>query len=161
MAPKDIRTLSSDVLKLSICSWKKYFPFPFYLGKMTILLKVGDFDRWVGKCGDVQSPHYSNMISHKNHTWVLWNKIGQILFFCAMQFARPQNWHFCHGVLLLALFLGFKPKNEAYFLCLSLLHQLIIIQFDGATSAADWFWAQRHCQIQQWRGAQNTATTVN
>ena len=70
MDPKYIRTLSSDVLKLTTCLWKEYFPFPVYLVKMTILLAVGNCGRQVGKCGDVQSPHCLVMISRKNHTWV-------------------------------------------------------------------------------------------
>ena len=71
MAPKYIRTLSSDVLKLSTRSWRKYSYFSIYLEKMTISLPVGDFERRVEQCGDVQSPHCSTMISHKTHAWVL------------------------------------------------------------------------------------------
>ena len=55
MAPKHIRTVSSDVLKLSTCLWRKYLSCPIYLGKMTILLAVGNFERQVGQCGDVQN----------------------------------------------------------------------------------------------------------
>ena len=128
MVPKYIRTLSSDVLKLSTCSWGKYFPFPFYFRKMTILLVVGNFNRQVGKCGDVQSPHCSTVISQKTHTCVLWNHIGKILFLCAVRSARLQNCHFHHGNLASALFLGFKPKKKANFFCVLLLHEIVILQ---------------------------------
>ena len=57
MAPKYIRALSFDVLKLSTCLWKEYFPFPFYLGKTMILLAVINFDHQFWQCGVVQSPH--------------------------------------------------------------------------------------------------------
>ena len=115
MAPKYIRTLSSDVLNLSTRSWKR-FSFP-YLIKENVVRNV---DRRVGQCGDVNLPHCPTMISHENHTWVLLNQIGHTLCVHAMLSTKPQNHHIHDGNLEWTLFLGFKPKNKADVLCVLL-----------------------------------------
>ena len=46
----------------------------------------------------------------------------------AVRSKRQQNRHFHNGDMALALFLGFKPKNEAIVVCVLLLYKIIIIQ---------------------------------
>ena len=58
------------------------FSFPFFLRENEYMLAVGNFERQVGQCGTTYLPHCPTMISHKTHTWVLWNHIGCILCLC-------------------------------------------------------------------------------